>query len=84
MKNRFDLYWPIFNVLGIVLVLWSLTIVKVNPENNSKNESHLFDSTDHLMILQAEVKEARFFQHKQFKNARYPFLKKEEKLVINF
>ena len=84
MKNRFDFYWPIFNVLGIILVLWSLAIIKVNPENNSKKEANLFDSTDHFMILQAEVKDARFFQHKQFKNASYPSPKEEKKLVIHF
>ena len=81
MKKHFKFIWPIFNVIGIIVVLWSLTILNVNPSYSNKPEA-LLDSTS------SEVTYANYktlnFQSQHAHNTYYPLHNKNSKLVINF
>lgn len=83
MKKRFEFYWPIFNILGIILVLWSLTAIKITPDHDIRKEA-LLDSTYNESIYEAELNERIPFGRVTSEELIYPMAKKETKLVINF
>jgi hypothetical protein len=49
MKKRIVSYWPFFNIAGIIFVLWSLSILNVNPELNIKKQAMFEVSDDQLL-----------------------------------